>query len=123
MATERWDADWLTLEGVSFDKERFALVWLMALATYGVGDLVTSIALIWFSPLYVEANPLIAWAISLFGGGGFLALKLWVFYLAIGISIWAGVLCEDRLLFYGPPIVLTIFGIVTTAFNLHLMLM
>ncbi len=116
------ETDWWTFEGVSFTPESFSRVWLMALAAYGVGDIVTTIALVWFSPLYVEANPVIAGAIALFGGGGFLALKLLVFYGCIGISLWGGVLDDDPLLFYGPPVVLGIVGLLTTAHNVALML-
>jgi hypothetical protein len=119
---ETVEANWWTFEGVSFTPESFSRAWLVALAAYGVGDVVTSIALIWFSPLYVEANPVIAEAIGLFGGGGFLALKLLVFYACIGISLWGGVLDDDPLLFYGPPVALGLFGLFTTAHNLLLML-
>jgi len=115
------ERSWLTLEGVPFEPERFTTGWVLALAAYGVGDIVTTIGLVWFSPLHVEANPVIAWAISLFGGGGFLGLKLLVFDAAIGISLWGGVLDEDRVLFYGPPLVLLVFGLFTTALNLSLL--
>ncbi len=115
------DVDWVTFEGVSFSRETFTSVWIFALATYGVGDVVTTIALVWFSPAHVEANPLISAAIAAFGGGGFLALKLLVFYACIGIAVWGGVLDDDPLLFYLPPVVLTIMGGVTTAMNLHLL--
>lgn len=115
------DVDWGTFEGVSFSRDVFTDVWLLALATYGVGDVVTTIALVWFSPLHVEANPLISASIAAFGGGGFLALKLLAFYACLGIAVWGGVLHDDPLLFYVPPVVLTIVGAVATAINLHLL--
>ena len=55
------------------------------------------------------------------GGGGFLGLKLLVFYCCIGISIWGGVLDEDPLLDYGPPVVLTLMGAAVTGLNLGLL--
>ena len=116
MATSE-QPSWFTFQGVPYAPERFTLAWVLALATYGVGDVVTTIWLVWFSPSHVEANPVIGSAISMFGGGGFVALKLLVFYAAIGISLWGGVQYRDRLLVYGPPIVLAVFGLVTSAIN------
>lgn len=116
------NADWLTFDGTAFCPERFSRVWLVALAAYGVGDVVTTIGLVWFSPFHVEANPVIAAAIALFGGGGYLALKLLVFYVCIGVSVWGGVLDDDPLMFYGPPAALVVFGLLTTAHNISLLL-
>jgi hypothetical protein len=115
------DAEWLTLDGTRFEERSFSRVWLVAAATYGVGDIVTTITIIWFIPWFTEANPVIRVAIEAFGGGGFLALKLLVFYAAIGISLWGGLLDDDPVLFYGPPVVLTIFGVLTTVLNLSLL--
>lgn len=112
---------WLTLDGVPFSTASFTQVWLFALATYGVGDVVTTIALVWFSPYHVEANPVVATAIGAFGGGGFLALKLLSFYACLGIALWAGALDDDFLLFYLPPVVLALAGTVTTILNLRLL--
>ncbi|MFC7142566.1 hypothetical protein ACFQMA_22360 [Halosimplex aquaticum] len=115
------DADWLTLDRTPFDEVSFSRVWLLALATYGVGDIVTTIALVYFSPLTTEANPVIRQAIMAFGGGGFLALKLLVIYACIGISLWAGVGDDDRLMFYAPPLLLTAVGTYTTVHNLGIL--
>ncbi|MFB6143460.1 MAG: hypothetical protein ABEJ30_08990 [Halorientalis sp.] len=117
MATET--AHWLTFDGVSFNPESFSRVWLLALATYGVGDVVTTIGLVWFSPVHVEANPVIAAAIALFGGGGFLALKLLAFYVCLGISLTA-LGDEDPFVFYVPPLTLAAIGLFTTLYNLSL---
>lgn len=114
--------NWVTFEGVSFSEESFSRVWLLALAAYGVGDVVTTIALVWFSPFHVEANPVIAAAIAAFGGGGFLALKLLVFYGCIGVSVWGGVQDDDPVLFYAPPLVLGLFGLFATVHNINLLL-
>ena len=116
------EKNWLTFEGLSFTSESFSRAWLLALAAYGVGDVVTTIALVYFSPFHVEANPIIAAAIAAFGGGGFLAVKLLVFYACIGVSVWAGALEDDPLLFYGPPALLAVLGFLTTAFNVALLL-
>lgn len=114
-------ADWLTLDKSPFDKASFSRIWLVALATYGVGDVVTTIALVYFSDLHTEANPVIRQAIMAFGGGGFLGLKLLVIYVAIGVSLWAGVGDDDRLMFYAPPLLLALVGAYTTAHNLNLL--
>lgn len=115
------DVDWLTLEGSSFSVQSFSTVWALALATYGVGDVVTTIAIIYFVPMFTEANPAIRWAIQSFGGGGFLGLKLLVIYCCLGVSLWGGVLDEDPLLYYGPPALLTLMGVGVTLFNLNLL--
>jgi len=111
---------WYTFHGAGLDPDRFTTAWVLALATYGVGDVVTTIALVWFSPSLAEANPIVASAIDMFGGGGFLGLKLLVFYAAIGVSLWGGVQYRDRLLIYGPPIVLSAVGVLLAANNLWL---
>lgn len=115
------DASWTSLETASFSEDAFARVWLLALAGYGVGDVVTTIALVWFSPLHVEANPIIAAAIAAFGGGGFLALKLLVIYACLGISLWGALVDDDPVLFYAPPLVLGVMGAFATVHNLGLL--
>jgi len=116
------DAEWGHFEEVSFTAGGFTRAWLVALAAYGVGDVVTTIALVWFSPFHVEANPIIAAAISAFGGGGFLALKLLVLYGCLAISLWGGLADEDPVIFYGPPLVLGAMGLFATVHNLSLLL-
>lgn len=115
------ESDWLTLENTPFDEVSFSRVWLLAVATYGVGDVVTTIALVYFSDVHTEANPVIRQAIIAFGGGGFLGLKLLVIYACIGVSLWAGLSDEDRLMFYGPPVLLAGIGLYTTVHNLGLL--
>ena len=120
MSTTGWS--WFTLEESPFDEVSFSRAWLLAIATYGVGDVVTTIALVYFSDLHTEANPVIRQAIMAFGGGGFLGLKLLVIYVCIGISLWAGLADEDRLMFYGPPLLLALLGLYTTVHNLGLLI-
>lgn len=115
------EVNWLSLEDTPFDEVSFSRVWLLALAAYGVGDVVTTIALVYFSDLHTEANPVIRQAIMAFGGGGFLGLKLLVIYACIGVSLWVGVSDEDRLMFYGPPLLLATVGCYTTVHNLGLL--
>ena len=115
------EVNWVTFENAPFAERSFSNAWLLALATYGVGDIVTTIALLYFMPAFTEANPMVRFAIESFGGGGFLALKLLVFYACLGITIWAGLLAKDKLMFYGPPLALAVFGTATTLFNLSLM--
>lgn len=115
------DANWLSFENTSFDEVSFSRVWLLALTTYGVGDVVTTIALVYFSDLHTEANPVIRQAIMAFGGGGFLGLKLLIIYVCIGVSLWAGVGDDDRLMFYAPPLLLALVGAYTTIHNLDLL--
>lgn len=110
--------DWYTFEGRAFTEESFVRVWLVALATYGVGDVVTTIALVWFSPAHAEANPAVELAIATFGGGGYLALKLLAFFACLGISLREGFLEADRLFFYGPPLLLAALGAASTGYNL-----
>lgn len=115
------EVNWLTLEGSHFDPDTFSRSWLLAVGTYGVGDVVTTIAIVYFVPFYTEANPVVRFAIESFGGGGFLGLKLIVFYVCLGVALWGGVFDDDPLLFYGPPALLTLFGAVVTAMNLGLL--
>lgn len=115
------EVNWVTFENAPFGERRFSNVWLLALATYGVGDVVTTIAMLYFVPALTEANPVVRFAIDTFGVGGFLALKLLVMYACLGIAIWAGLQARDRLMFYGPPVVLAVFGAFATLFNLHLL--
>jgi len=119
---EATETDWRSFENSMFDERWFVALWLVAVATYGVGDIVTTIAMVYFTDLYTESNPLIRSAIETFGGGGFLGLKLLVFNVCIGISIWAGKQADDWLMFYGPPSLLAVLGLWMTWLNLGLLL-
>jgi len=121
MTTTDATPEWLHFEDSPFSEVSFSRVWLLAAATYGVGDVVTTIALVWFSELTTEANPVIREAIMAFGGGGFLAVKLLVLYACIGVSLWAGKDADDGLMFYGPPLALAAVGLYTTAHNLNIL--
>lgn len=115
------DPDWYTFEGGPFSEVSFVRVWMLALVTYGVGDVVTTIALVWFVPGLGEANPLVVFAVATFGGGGYLALKLLAFFASLGISLWAGFQEADPVFFFGPPLLLAAVGAVLTGYNLWLL--
>lgn len=111
---------WLTLaEG--YDEREFTLLWLVAAVTYGVGDIVTTVAIAWFSRTVREGNPLVAGAIEAFGQGGLIGLKLGAFLLCIAISLLAA-RARDDTMYYLPPAVLSVVGFVATAYNLLLLL-
>lgn len=120
MAVQNGDG-WLTLEGTEFQPREFSRLWFLAAATYGVGDIVTTVALIWFSATVREANPLVRAAAEAFGPGGLAALKLVTFLVCIGVSLQAANTDGDRLLYYGPPLTLTLLGAFVTVHNLRLL--
>ncbi|MFB6297861.1 MAG: hypothetical protein ABEH56_05010 [Salinirussus sp.] len=110
--------DWLG--GIPFDETAFWGVWLLAVLTYGIGDIVTTVGIVWASPAYAEANPIVVWAVEAFGAVGFFGVKLLAFYAVLAASLWGGIGDEDALLFYGLPAVLALVGSFTTAVNLGL---
>ena len=116
------DADWLTFEGGTFSAASFTSVWLLAIATYGVGDIATTVGVVWFSPGHVEANPVVAAAIAAFGPAGLFGVKLVAFYSCLAIALWFGVRDDDPLLYYLPPACLAVTGSIATVSNLHLLL-
>jgi hypothetical protein len=113
--------EWLSLEGTPFTPEEFTRLWLVASLTYGVGDVVTTIALIRFAPAVAEGNAIVRAAFDAFGESGLVVVKLAAFFLCIGISLYSAQR-GDRFGYYLPPAVLAVAGAFTTAFNLRLML-
>lgn len=111
---------WLTLDGTPYDAEEFTALWSIALATYGVGDVVTTIALVWFVPHLHEGNPLVAGVVGAFGQPGLVGLKLAAFGFCLLVSL-AAARSDDRLLYYGPPAGLALVGAFTTVYNLRLL--
>ncbi len=101
--------------------EEFSRLWLVALATYGVGDVVTTITLLWFDGRVAEANGLLRAAVDAYGLAGLVGFKLVVFLVTIGVSLY-GDRIDDSLLYYLPPAVLAVFGGFAAAFNLRLLL-
>lgn len=73
--------------GSSYDEQVFRWLWLIPLATYGVGDIVTTITPLRFTDAVNELNGLITVVVESFGLPGFVALKLFVFLACLGISL------------------------------------
>lgn len=109
-----------SFEGGALRAVPFVCLWLLALLTYGAGDLLTTVAVV-SSPVHAEANPVVGTVIAAFGGGGVLALKVVVLSACFGLSAWGGLREDDPFLFYMPPTVLAVVGAATTAFNLGLL--
>jgi hypothetical protein len=95
-------------------------LWALALATYGVGDGVTTAVLVWISPVHGEANPVVGAAIDAFGAGGLIGLKIIGIGACVALSLW-GSTDDDQFLFYLPPVTLVLVGTATTLFNASLL--
>lgn len=95
--------------------------WTVALATYGVGDSLTTAMLVWASPMHREANPVAAVAIDAFGGSGLVGLKALAIGVCLAISFW-GVTVDDRYIVYMPPVTLVLVGTAMTLLNVGLLL-
>ncbi|WP_224336221.1 hypothetical protein [Haloprofundus halobius] len=113
--------DRLSLEGTPFDEREFSNLWFLAALGYGVGDTVTTIALMGYSQTVVEGNPVLRWTVAQFGQGGLVGLKLLAFFACLALSIDAA-RDGDKLWYYAPPVVLTFVGVFTTVYNVRLML-
>jgi len=92
-------------------------LWLIAVATYGVGDSVSTIIAVFLVDGLGEGNPLVAVLLAEFGIRGLLGLKILVFLIAITINLY-GRKREDWLGYYGPPAFVALLGAILTASNL-----
>ena len=101
------------------DPRQFRRLWAIALATYGVGDVVTTIVLLQFLNTVNELNVLLESIVGLYGQAGLIAVKIAVFLIAIGVSLY-GDRVNDWVLYYFPPTALAVIGGFATAFNLRL---
>jgi hypothetical protein len=104
-----------------FDDRQFTQLWAITAATYGVGDIVTTVALIWFSESVTELNAAVLFAVDAFGLPGFVALKLVAFAVGIGVCL-AGAATDDWVLYYLPPAALSVVGVFATTFNIRLLI-
>lgn len=112
------------LDGTAFAgrTDEFYWLWILATTTYGVGDVVTTLALLYFDSGVREANALVRLAVDSFGLAGLVGLKLAVFFLCLGVQVYAMGDTDDPVVVYAPPAVLAVFGAFTTAFNVRLLL-
>lgn len=104
-----------------FDRREFSWLWLIALATYGVGDIVTTIAVVRYAPHVREMNVAVRASFSVLGEGGFAGLKLFAFLICLAVSVRAA-RRRDRFLYYLPPTMLAVVGMVVTVHNFHLLM-
>ncbi|WP_144799247.1 hypothetical protein [Halorubrum depositum] len=100
--------------------QEFYWLWIAATATYGVGDVVSTIAFLEYVPTIDEANPVVALALDSFGLSGLVLLKIVVYLVMVWISV-SGARDGDALLYYFPPVLLTLVGTYLTASNVRLL--
>lgn len=67
-----------------------------------------------------EGNPIVAAAIDAFGFTGLVVLKIGVYLVMLSISV-LGARDGDTLLYYFPPVLLTVVGLVLTGLNVRSM--
>lgn len=104
-----------------FCTTEFARLWLIATATYVVGDSVTTLAIVQHSQTVAEGNVAMAAAIDSFGEAGLIGLKLVAMLFGLGVSIYA-TRDHDRMLYYTPPVFLAMVGAFATAYNIRLLI-
>jgi hypothetical protein len=111
------------LDGTAFEgrTDEFYWLWMVATMTYGVGDMVTTVALLSFDASVGEANALVRVAVDAFGLAGLVGVKLAVFGVCLGVHVFAIGDTDDPIVLYAPPVVLAVVGAFTTAFNLRLL--
>jgi hypothetical protein len=114
------DATWPSVAEITAPTEPALRIWALALATYVVGDGVTTAVLVWVSPVHGEANPVVRAAIDAFGAGGLVGLKLLAIGSCFALSLW-GSTDDDRFMFYLPPVTLVLVGTAMTLFNASLL--
>jgi Flp pilus assembly protein TadB len=118
-ATDRLSAA-PTLSETPFDDGGFVAVWAVAATTYGAGDTLTTLAVVWYSAVVTEANPVVAAVTSTAGVPGLVALKLAAFLCCLALALDAA-RRADRLGFYLPPATLAVLGALATTLNVLLL--
>lgn len=114
--------EWVTIDESVGSEQEFYWLWIAATTAYGVGDIVTTIALVSFAPAVQEANPLVNLGLDTLGLPGLVVLKLVVFFILLAISVTAMHVWNDRFLYAFPPLLLAILGTVLTARNIRLLM-
>lgn len=110
----QWVSDvWARIDRVSDDVAHGQTIWWwLALAFFGVGDLLTTGVAISFGSVG-EANPFVRYSIETFGFGGFVGLKLLA--LALSYAAWRAVGSPNNV---GVPLALSVLGFGFTTWNL-----
>ena len=111
----------VSLDETPFDPTEFSRLWFLSPLTYGVGDIVTTLALVGYSASVNEGNVLLRAAIESFGLWGLIGMKLLAFLFCLVISLY-GARDDDSALYYGPPAMLALVGAFTTVYNLRLLI-
>ena len=114
--------EWLAIEPDVGGDQEFYWLWILATTAYGVGDIVTTVALVFYEPAVREGNPLVTIALQTFGLSGLVALKLAVFFACLGLSVYAMHAWKDRFLYVFPPLLLAVVGTVLTFLNVSLLI-
>ena len=112
---------YLAPDGGLAESSNFVRLWVLALATYGVGDIVTTIAIIEHSSDLREANALVRLSVDAFGIYGLALLKYAVFGITLAISLVAAA-DGDEFFAYLPPVVLSLVGTFTMVYNVRLLI-
>jgi hypothetical protein len=94
----------------------FYLLWLATALSYGLGDMITT-SYVFVTPRLGESNPLVSVILGQFGLTGFVATKLGIFGFLIAISV-TGAINNERLSYYGPPVLAVLIGLGVTLWNL-----
>jgi len=111
------DADTSVVERSMPQQLGLWVLWAIAIATYGIGDSLSTIIAVYFVDGLGEGNPLVAVLLAEFGIRGLFGLKILVFLIAVGINLQSRKR-GDWLGYYGPPGFVALLGAVLTAANL-----
>ncbi len=91
-------------------------LWAFAIATYGIGDFVSTLVALLFVPGLFEGNPIVLAVLQRYGIAGFVGIKVVVFAGALWMGI-RGARDSDWFGYYAPPIVVGIVGTALTVWN------